>query len=237
MMKRTNYPIAIFSVAGLAIICWFAVSHSIQIFHQPKTWLSASGGSHPISPHDPTQISLRGPAREFITGSGAILRERAIFEIDAVVLASSRYRFDRMASIMPYDLALGWGRMSVPDIVRQYTISQSGRFYFWSTQDFPIPPTETVASSANMHIVPANDEVMALLGRIRRGDRIRISGRLVDVAMDGRPLMKTSLSRHDAGAGACEIVLAEKVEIVPLPGSYDLGEGIQIRQKPASELA
>ena len=58
---------------------------------------------------------------------------------------------------MPEDLALGWGRMSDSDVLAKIDITQSGRFYYWHVDDFPIPRREIETSSANMHMIPSDD--------------------------------------------------------------------------------
>jgi hypothetical protein len=64
---------------------------------------------------------------------------------------------------------------------------------------------DIVRSSANMHMIPADDAVAAALRRIERGDRVRIDGWLVQIeAKDWR--WRSSLTRDDSGGGACELV-------------------------------
>jgi len=54
--------------------------------------------------------------------------------------------------------------------------------------------------------------VSSVLGRLRAGSVVTLSGRLVDIE-GGDGGMRTSLSRGDTGAGACEILLAESARI------------------------
>ena len=52
-----------------------------------------------------------------------------------------------------------------------------------------------------------------VLGRLRAGSVVELRGQLVDI--EGREGgMRTSLSRGDTGAGACEILLAESARVV-----------------------
>lgn len=141
-----------------------------------------------------------------------IVRPVASFELDARVLARQRYRFDRSADISPIDLALGWGPMSDQDVIDQIKITQSRRFYWWRVKQYPIPRRQIIENSANMHMVPANDEVKEQLYSLRRGELITISGYLANVTSDDFT-WRTSTTRSDAGAGACEIVWVESVEV------------------------
>ena len=51
-----------------------------------------------------------------------------------------------------------------------------------------------------------------VLGRLRAGSVVALRGQLVDIE-GGEGGMRTSLTRGDTGAGACEILLAESASI------------------------
>jgi len=138
----------------------------------------------------------------------------ASFEITARVLGKERYWLDRGAELAPYDLALGWGRMSDSAVLDQMSISQSWRWYRWRARTPPIPMGEIAASSANMHMVPSDEIVRRSLGRVREGDVVRIVGKLVEVAGPEGFRWKSSLTRGDTGDGACELVWVEDFEIL-----------------------
>ena len=62
--------------------------------------------------------------------AGYFINAIAQFELKAKVLSKERYRYDRESDIAPYDLALGWGRMSDQAIVDKFDISQRSRWFF-----------------------------------------------------------------------------------------------------------
>ncbi len=139
----------------------------------------------------------------------------ASFRITAKVLGRKDYSFGREADLSPVDLALGWGRMSDESVLEHIEISQSGRFYRWRVESFPIPRREIETHSANMHLIPANDGVRRVLDGVRQGEIVEITGSLVNVAandIDWR--CASSLTRDDTGAGACELVLVEQLAVV-----------------------
>ena len=70
---------------------------------------------------------------------GYHIQPLADFNLEARVLSTEHYRLGREADLSPVDLALGWGRMSDDTVLARIVISQSNRFYFWRTDDFPIP--------------------------------------------------------------------------------------------------
>jgi hypothetical protein len=138
----------------------------------------------------------------------------ASIEITARVLGKERYWLDRGSELAPYDLALGWGRMSDSAVLNHISISQSWRWYRWRASTPPIPMGEIAASSANMHMVPSDDLVRRSLSRVREGDVVRIVGKLVEVAGPEGFHWKSSLTRGDTGNGACELVWVEDLEIM-----------------------
>ena len=123
------------------------------------------------------------------------------------MLGREDYLMGREAEFSPTDLALGWGRMTDDAVLAQLAISQGGRWYRyrWKT-DPPIPLGEIVRSSANMHMVPADDAVAAALHDVDAGDRVRIDGWLVQVNTPDGWRWRNSLTREDSGGGACEVV-------------------------------
>lgn len=157
----------------------------------------------------PQQTRVSGE-REF-TRNGYRIRPLARFEVTARVLGTEHYRLDREAQLAPVDLVLGWGRMSDTAVLERVRIRQSGRFYFWSTDQFPIPRREIETSSANMHMIPADDQVEAALKGLRKGQVVTVRGYLVEaVASDGWR-WRSSMTRNDTGAGACELIWVESV--------------------------
>ena len=128
------------------------------------------------------------------------------FEIEARVLSTEHYSFDREADLAPMDLALGWGKMSDEAILKDIKISQSNRFYFWHVNEFPIPRREIETNSANMHMIPADSIIEKVLEGIKTGQRVKLSGYLVQADSSDGWHWKSSLSREDTGNGSCELV-------------------------------
>ncbi|MGY6629453.1 MAG: hypothetical protein ACXIUL_00460 [Wenzhouxiangella sp.] len=140
----------------------------------------------------------------------------ADFQLEARVLGRKNYRRDAGARLAPIDLALGWGAMARPEIIEQFNIRQRRRFYFWRADEYPIPRQEIIASSANMHLIPASPEVLDALKRVRQGDVVRLRGYLVNVDRNDGWRWRTSMVRTDSGDGACELFLVTLAEVFPL---------------------
>ncbi|TCK03145.1 hypothetical protein [Marinobacterium mangrovicola] len=143
---------------------------------------------------------------------GYTLEALAGFELEARVLGLESYRLDRESDLAKYDLALGWQRMSDNRVLEKIDITQSGRWYRWKTEQFPIPRREIERSSANMHMVPANDWIEKQIGKLGPGDLVRIRGYLIKAESADGWHWKSSLTREDTGNGACELVYVESFE-------------------------
>lgn len=140
------------------------------------------------------------------------LEPLADFELEARVLSREDYSLDAGAALAPTDLALGWGRMSDSAVIERLDISQSARFYSYRWHDAPpIPAAEIVRSSANMHLIPADGGIARELARVRVGDIVSLRGRLVEARRADGWHWRSSLTREDSGAGACELVLVESL--------------------------
>jgi len=65
-----------------------------------------------------------------------------------------------------------------------------------------------------MHMIPADDLVRRSLERIRQGQLVHLKGFLVDASGPNGFQWRTSMTRDDTGAGACELVYVESEDIV-----------------------
>ncbi len=139
----------------------------------------------------------------------------AVYEIRARVLHTESYWLDRGADLSPIDLAVGWGQMSDQSIIDQLEFWQGQRWYrYWPRKStLPLSPDEMTAHSANIHIIPANDELKHTLRSIRVGNLLEMDGYLVQVDGPDGFTWRSSLSRTDTGAGACELFRVEKATI------------------------
>ena len=144
------------------------------------------------------------------------LVERASYDITARILHREDYRFDPLSDLIPEDLALGWGPMSDNRVLAHFEISQGGRFYSWqSLGALSVPRQVAVTHSANTHVIPGDTEVRRELAALRAGEVVHLIGSLVDGERDDGLRIRTSMTRNDEGAGACEVMLVDTVEVLP----------------------
>lgn len=188
----------VLALAAIGAVNWFQhrpVSRDAGVLVEREPRQSAPTRTAPISHGDYTLTPL------------------ASFEIQARVLSREDYSFDAGSDLSPIDLALGWGRMSDTSIIEQLDIQQSARFYSYRWPDAPpIPAQEIARSSANMHLIPADDAVASALDKVREGEVVTLRGQLVSAHRADGWRWISSLTRDDTGAGACELVLVESVQ-------------------------
>ena len=187
------------------ILALFAWKHFYYVGSAPELGPGILAGGAPYQ--DPTTVA------KFRKGDYTYY-PRANFQIEARVLSVSKYYFDQEARISPVDFALGWGQMSDESILQHIDIWQESRWYKWESKLMPIAKSEIIDSSANMHMIPDNEVVAAELKKVRNGDLVNIQGYLVDVHKNTGWKWKTSTSRSDTGAGACEIIYVKRIEII-----------------------
>ena len=196
-------------------ILWIAVAVAIALaaLHEFSMRPVAHSPGE-LAPDAPLQTDLPQP-QPLLHMQDATLEPLAKFALTARVLSREDYKFDDGAALSPTDLALGWGRMSDSAVLSHIDIHQGVRFYTWSVREFPIPRREIETSSANMHMIPANDEVTRALKRVRVGDLVTLDGLLVEADRPGGWRWRSSLTRDDTGPGACELVYVEDLTIDP----------------------
>lgn len=173
---------------------------------------------------EPPRDAILSEPRQYIldqvTADARGIRKVATFNAQVLVLSRHSYGGligDRFAEYAPLDIAVAWGEGARADVHSRVAISQSGRFYYWhaAADAWQDPRVRTFGKhSANWHLVPANDDIAARFGRIRRNEVVQITGHLVDIDAPDGTRYRTSRTRHDQGAGSCEIILVSEVATV-----------------------
>jgi hypothetical protein len=171
---------------------------------------------------EPVQEDLAGapPIDLEVKGYRVRLLPRATYRITGYAVETSRQLLDEWDFVVPMDVALVWGPVADPEALAHLKFHLSRRYVsYWWDGDLPAAARAALATHvANNHLIPANDEVAAEIGRIRAGDLVTLRGRLVDLEIrdaEGRERWKarTSLSRSDVGSGACEQIWLESAEV------------------------
>jgi hypothetical protein len=185
----------------------------IQLLDQPVKYGPGILVNSVPEQHELTEDSIQ----PFIIDKQYTIRPIAEFSLKAKVLGKESYYFDTESDLVKYDLALGWLEMSDEEVLSEIDISQSGRFFYWHTDKFPVPRKKIEHNSANMHLIPANDDIEDAISDVREGEIIKLEGYLVRVSKSGGWKWNSSLSRNDTGDGACELIWVESFSTVDNP--------------------
>jgi hypothetical protein len=165
-----------------------------------------------VAPAEPMQVDLEPPVR--FEARGYTFIKRARYDITARLLRKEVYHIDGGAGLAPVDLGVGWGPLSDSALIDELEFSQMGRFFYWQPRrsGFPVPRATLISHLAQMHMIPATEDIESRLKRLRPGQIVTAGGYLVDVRGPGGFVWNTSLSRTDTGAGACELLWVETLE-------------------------
>ena len=197
-MKKILFVLAIVGV-------WFAHWY----LHRPITYAPGV-----LIAADPTQLKLPSDEPEF-DFSDFHLKPLARFAADLRLLHSKIYRYDRQASLVPIDLAVGWGPMSDQQVLDRLRVSQSMRFFWY---EYKVPPPiaveQIVSHATNIHIIPSTPELSSRCKALRSGALVHLSGELVEATGPQIGTWRSSLSRTDSGNGACELLYLEDLDVL-----------------------
>jgi hypothetical protein len=170
----------------------------------------------PVTHEGKGQVAKDQPRQTLATSKIFRFREEytvqplADFEITARVLSRKRYWLGTEADLSPVDLALGWGPMSDDKVLSKLKISQSGRWFHWRCDSLPIPRMHIEQNAANMHLIPADDNIEKMIKSAKIGNIVRFKGHLVKISKQDGWRWQSSVSRSDAGNGACEVVFVKE---------------------------
>ncbi|RMH55481.1 MAG: hypothetical protein D6679_11555 [Candidatus Hydrogenedentota bacterium] len=141
------------------------------------------------------------------------------YRLRGILVSSKSYGglfSDWRGDLAPMDLAVVWGGLAKDRLYRRLSWSQANRWYYWSYgSDFPYDNRWIVKRSSNTHIIPANDEVLKRIKKIKPHQPVDLEGFLVKV--QGRKGSKkywwnSSTSRSDEGNGSCELMYVTAVK-------------------------
>lgn len=148
------------------------------------------------------------------------------YEINGLIVNKLDYSFLAVYErnkVSPMDLCIIWGSNVKSRVFQEKDLefTQDYRFcnYRWRGE-IKFNPSEGV----NNHLVVDNKEMEKKIRRLKAGDQVRIRGKLVDLVArrvgeirEEEPEyfeLKTSVTRDDTGAGACEEIYVEELEIL-----------------------
>ena len=182
-------------------------------------FLSTRPLRHPpgvLVPSAPVQKNIA--AKVLVGKAGWRITAVAEYSLRGRVLGTKRYYSGPQAELVPVDVAVGWGRMSDQAVIDRLAISMTNRFYFYEWENEPpIPQDEIRISSANNHVIAADDDVGKVIRNLRAGQIVTMKGWLVNASGPEGRTWNSSLTREDTGNGACELFYVESAKAANSP--------------------
>jgi len=116
-------------------------------------------------------------------------------------------------SVDTKDLCVIWGANLLDDAYRKVSY-ESTPTWCWATWRGEV--RFDLTAMANNHLVTDSAELRAVLERVHVGDQVHFTGLLADYRDMRHPEFwrPTSTQRTDSGAGACEVVFFEQLEVL-----------------------
>ncbi|HSR12839.1 MAG TPA: hypothetical protein VLS90_15455 [Thermodesulfobacteriota bacterium] len=202
-------------ILGLAAFLLLYFGYT-QVYMRPVG--AARGDAIDVS-GEPRQTSILSPETIQVEfhGRNYLLEKHHRYEIAGEVLSIETYRLSFRNEFFDVDLGLIWGPR-IKELKQKYQFSQAARWLIWSSKG-PVSAEERryiTSHISNNHLIPADGRgnLAKALRWPARGDKVRIAGYLVTIKdLSGRTVTASSISRGDTGAGACEMIWVEEIQI------------------------
>ena len=130
-------------------------------------------------------------------------------------------------TLVPRDVCVVWGELSNLYLSGGAEFHQAERHCLGKVVGGELGPAETftfrtpfgqtrtsISSMSNNHLIPSTPEIRSKIFELRAGDKVRITGYLVNVRYGGISL-NSSTTREDSGNGACEVIYVTGIEKQP----------------------
>ena len=188
------------------------------------------GGVNEIDPAllaEPVQVAIPNPEpiRFTIDKYAYNLTPSHFYEISGLIVSKKDYSWlsiYRRNKALPVDLCMIWGGNVASDSFKNGDVKFWQGMRFCNFQYGPGVAFNQQQLSYN-HLLIDNDYVNGIVKDFNVGDQIKITGKLVTVSAinvgerEHDPTyfgMKSSTTRTDTGAGACEVIYVEGVELI-----------------------
>jgi len=171
---------------------------------------------------DPYQDTIEGAEKVRIKLKGGFvdLFPVAKYRIAAVVASKRKYSSGWGSEVMPFDLALIWGRLTDPGMEKHLKIKHDSTRMAWfriDGNDSPVDMTYANSHGSNNHLIPASQNIFKAIDQEVKGRlQVVLEGFLVNVEglSEGQSIkLGTSLTRTDTDRGACEVLYVTSLRI------------------------
>ncbi|WP_138429710.1 hypothetical protein [Fodinibius saliphilus] len=165
-----------------------------------------------VAPNTPVQETTFNSKK--ISYKDFILTPRANFKLEARVLSTKGYYFDKYSELTPFDVVFGWGPMSNETNLESLMVRQSDRSFYWEMARPPLEQQKMWQHAANMHLIGSTQKIRDKISSLRQGQVVKMKGVLVNVNSPDGWKLKTSLTRKDIGENSSEVVWIKSLTIL-----------------------
>jgi hypothetical protein len=173
---------------------------------------------------DPIQVETENPEPITFTRDGYeyVLTPLYDYEINGLIVGKMDYRvfsIDKYDSVFPGDLCIIWGPNVSSAVYRNPAVkfSQDCR---WCWVQWSGNVGFSMREMSNNHLLINSKYLESKFNSLLRGDQVKVKGKLVNVEAEvpGKPeshiTWHTSITREDTGAGACEVIYVEDIQVL-----------------------
>jgi hypothetical protein len=195
-----SFAVILIMVKGIALLTFPKVSQNMETF--PDVY------------SEPLQTETSVSPIEIRIGSNVLkIIPKAEYDISGQVVSVKRYYSGLDAKIVPLDIGLCWGDIAKEENLKKIQFEQYLRWLRYRLKDYGAFDMEYLNSHAgNLHAVPADKRIRKLLLSVKKNDKIRLKGYLIDISGNNYS-RHSSLSRTDKGDGACEVIYIREIQI------------------------
>ena len=138
----------------------------------------------------------------------------ANYEISGMVVAKNLMFDGEEKNLGPIDLGIIWGKFATKDYDKYVSYRSSQRWLTPHIKNDSVYDWDYIkVHSSHNHLIPANKNVYNAVKGLRNKQKIKLTGYLISVNLDGRNIWSSSLSRDDWGDHSCEVMYVNKVQI------------------------
>lgn len=208
-MKKAIFILSAFLII---FICITILVYKVSNTPQP---IGEASGEIDLS-QEPIQESYSGEKFTVtVDGTTFTVEPVATYRGAFLVMSRKNYYASPEDDLAPVDLCVVWGELADPEHLEHISFSiQAGRWCSFSySGDISLERSYIDSHFANMHVIPATENILKALKSIKKGEKIYLEGFLVNIYRGEKCVWRSSLKRTDTGSGACEIFYVTKVII------------------------
>jgi len=116
-------------------------------------------------------------------------------------------------SVDTKDLCITWGENLLTNDYKKINFYNGST---WCYSKYSEQVRFDFSKLSNNHLVTNNQKIRDIIEKVRVGDQVSMKGKLVNYYYKSTPssIRKTSITRNDNGAGACEVVFVEEFNVI-----------------------